>query len=119
MPSFSVEPISGLIKLYVRFRLWIYFKPKENIIPRLTVHALHYVNVFYILLSAPGFPYGDLTLRVGNLCFLAEAMKFDHDRVILKNFLFGLPLAIDIRRITFKISYRLATTRFCSIINRS
>ena len=44
--NFSGVGISGLIKLYVCFRLWIYFKSKERIIPQFTVHALHYVKAF-------------------------------------------------------------------------
>ena len=41
MSSFSGVQIYGLIKLYVRFRIWIYFKSKEKMTPWLTVYALY------------------------------------------------------------------------------
>ena len=69
MSSFSGVRILGFITLYVRFRLCIYYELKERITPRLTAQNLHCAKEFYILLSAPEILYGDLTLRVHQLCF--------------------------------------------------
>ena len=72
MSSFSGVRISGFIKFYVSFRLCIYYKSKGRITPLLTVQNLHCAKEFYILLSAYEILYGDLTLRVGHLCFWRE-----------------------------------------------